>query len=138
MKRAFKTGFAILLVMSVVIGNIPFGTILVCVHADDIHGEKAVHLHYDQIPGQPCNDAPHGVRHENSGEGRRHFFLAPEIPIRTPSSSTRVLSPLLHCAIEPLETEADSIRNSRGSFIFDNPSFAALDTSFTHIIVLII
>ena len=66
MKRTLKTGFAILLVMSVVIGNIPFAAMMVCVHANDIHGEKAVHLHYGQLPGQPCHESADSAKVANA------------------------------------------------------------------------
>jgi len=138
MKGAFKTGFAILLMMSVVIGNIPFGTILVCVHANDIHGEKAVHLHYDQIPQQPCNDAPHGVRHGNSGEGRRHFSLAPETLITSQASFKRSLTLLPSVQLHSPEPTMGSPAGHRGGYGFYDPSFVFPDTAFINTTILII
>jgi len=138
MKRTLKTGFAILLVMSVVIGNIPFSTMTVCVHANDIHGEKAVHLHYGQLPGQPCDESPAGLSQPSSEEGRRHFSLALETLITSQASFKRSLSLLPSVQLHRPESTIGSPAGHRGGYRFYDPSFVFPDTAFINTTILII
>ena len=151
MKRTLKTGFAILLVMSVVIGNIPFAAMMVCVHANDIHGEKAVHLHYGQLPGQPCHESadsakvanattagPAGLSQSSSEEERRHFPLVPETLITSQASFKRALSLLSAAQRHSPESTINVSAGHRGGYRFYDPSFVFPDTVFINTTILII
>ena len=164
MKRTLKTGFAILLVMSVVIGNIPFAAMMVCVHANDIHGEKAVHLHYGQLPGQPCHESadsakvanatsrlrqsgecydgraagPVGLSQSSSEEERRHFPLVPETLITSQASFKRALSLLSAAQRHSPESTINVSAGHRGGYRFYDPSFVFPDTVFINTTILII
>ena len=92
MKRKLTAGIVISLIMCVVLGNGPFSAMTVCVHEDGGYGEKAVHLHYGQVPGQPCDESPQGPGYGTGEEGPRHFSLALEIPVNAQTSFKRVLS----------------------------------------------
>ncbi len=126
------------LILCFMLGSIPFRTILVCVHGEDFHGKQAVHLHYDQLPGQPCEDSSEGFNHGESGEGRRHFSLRLETINRSQPTFKRVLS--LRLPIQFRNMAAASV--SPGIFQ-EGPSFGQtssgfLDTSFTTTTILII
>jgi hypothetical protein len=76
MKRNLNTTLVMVLAMCLLLGNIPFGTMMVCVHAGEAHGEKAIHLHYGQLPGQPCDESPEGLSFRTAMPGRGIFPLA--------------------------------------------------------------
>ena len=138
MKRNLKTAIVTALVMCLVLGNVPFRAILVCVHGGGGHGEEKVHLHYGQLPGQPCHESPEGLTLSSGGEGRRHFSLDREILNKPQSSVNHALrlSPLTQHLVSGLvEKGSACIGRERP---FDEPSFIFLDTAFTPTTVLII
>ncbi len=138
MKRNLKTTLVMALAMCLLLGNVPFGTMMVCVHAGEAHGEETIHLHYGQLPGQPCDESPEGLTLSRGEAGPWHFFLGQETlnEVRpTVSRSLNHLVPALHPVWESVENGSANIR--RGS-PFDDPSFVFLDTAFTPTTVLII
>lgn len=137
MKAALKTGFMLCLVLSFVLGNMPVGTMLVCVHADNDPGEQRVHFHHGQLPGHPCDDAPKGFSHEDGSDARRHFALSSEIISAAGSNPKRVLNPVLPWPLKPAGTtpQKTGSPNSR----FNRNTFdTSLDTSVILTTVLII
>ena len=138
MKRKVTIGIAILLFMCVGLGNVPFRTMLVCVHGGGGHGEKTVHLHYGQLPGQPCHESPAGFSHTSSEEGRRHFSIALETLITSQASFKRTLSLLPSAQLRSPESTIGSPAGHRGGYRFYDPSFVFLDTAFINTTILII
>ena len=138
MKRNLNTTLVMVLAMCLLLGNIPFGTMMVCVHAGEAHGEKAIHLHYRQLPGQPCDEFPEELSLSHGDAGPRHFSLGQETfnEVRpTVCRSLNLLTPALHPVCESVE---DGPANIRSGSPFDDHSFVFLDTAFTPTTVLII
>ena len=126
----------ILLVMSVMLGNVPFRDMLVCVHEGG--GESAVHLHYGQLPGQSCDEPQAGFRHVAGDNGPRHFSLDLETFRNKKTSVKRVLNLLLPVQPHPSCSAAHWTGGRKGAVLFEDPSFLSLDTAFTHTTILII
>ncbi len=138
MNRILRSGLLISLVMSLVLGGVPLGAMTVCVHAGDVSGQKAIHLHYGQLPAQPCDDMPLGSAFGKHREGRRHFSLMVE---KLSPSRTR-LARLLDSPGPSLHQYAPKAAHAFGGngtqCTFDDPAFVFLDTAFTHTTILII
>ena len=138
MKRKLTAGLVISLIMCVVLGNGPFSAMMICVHEEGSHGEKAVHFHYGQLPGQPCDESPQGPSYGTGEEGPRHFSLSLEIPVNAQVSSKRVLS-LLPCArLHSPQTKVDPHAAIRGGHCFYDLAFVLPDPAFTNTTILII
>ncbi len=162
MKRRVTIGIAILLFMCVGLGNVPFRAMLLCVHGGGGHGEKTVHLHYGQLPGQPCHESvdsakvanatsrlrqsgydgraagPAGLSHTSSEEERRHFPLALETLITSQASFKRSLSLLPSAQLHSPESTIGSPAGHRSGYPFYDPSFVFPDTAFINTTILII
>ncbi len=138
MKRRVTIGIAVLLFMCVGLGNVPLRATLVCVHEGGGHGEKTVHLHYGQLPGQPCDESPAGLSPKTTGEGRRHFSLVLETLIASQSSFKRALSLLPSAPLHSPGSAMGSPAGSRGGYRFYDPSFVFLDTAFINTTILIV
>ena len=138
MKRKLTAGLVISLIMCVVLGNGPLSAMMICVHEDGSHGEKAVHFHYGQLPGQPCDESPKGAGYGAGEEGPRHFSLALEIPINAQTSFKRVLSLLPHARLHSPQAKVDPPAAIRGGHGFYDPAFVLSDPAFTNTTILII
>jgi hypothetical protein len=138
MKRRIRIGIAILLFMCVALGNVPLRAMLVCVHEGGGHGEKTVHLHYGQLPGQPCDESPAGLSQPSSEEGRRHFSLALETLITSQTSFKRTLSLLPSAPLHSPESTIGLSAGPRGGYRFYDPSSVLLGTVFANTTILII
>ena len=138
MKRRVTIGIAILLFMCVGLGNVPFRAMLVCVHGGGGHGEKTVHLHYGQLPGQPCHESPAGLSPTTREEGPRHFSLALETLIASQTSFKRTLSLLPSAQLHSPESTIGSPAGHRGGYRFYDPSFVFPDTAFINTTILIV
>ena len=151
MKRRLTIGIAILLFMCVGLGNVPFRAMLLCVHGGGGHGEKTVHIHYGQLPGQPCHESadsakvanattagPAGLSHTSSEEERRHFSLALETLITSQASFKRTFSLLPSALLHSPELTINLSAGPRGGYRFYDPSFVFLDTAFINTTILII
>ncbi len=138
MRRRVTIGTAILLFMCVGLGNLPFRAMLVCVHDGGGHGEKTVHLHYGQLPGQPCHESPAGLSHTTREEGRRHFSLSLETLITSQASFKRSLTLQPSAQLHSTEPTIGSPVGHRGGYRFYDPSFVFPDTAFINTTILII
>ena len=138
MNRSLKAVIVILLMMCVMLGNIPFRTMLLCVHSGGGHGEKAVHLHFGQLPGQPCEESLRGVHHVAGDEDHRHFSLAPETLMNGRTSPQRILSLLSSVRHFHSESTMDSPAFSHGRYGLNDPPFVFPDTAFTNTTILIL
>lgn len=138
MKRSLKAVIVVLLMMCVMLGNMPFGTMLLCVHSGGGHGEKAVHLHFGQLPGQPCEESPRGLQHVAGDEDRRHFSLAPEILMNGQTSPKRLLSLLSSVRRFHSESSIDPSTIAHGGYCLEDPSLLFPDAAFTSTTILII
>ena len=151
MKRRVTLGIAILLFMCVGLGNVPFRAMLVCVHDGGGHGEKTVHLHYGQLPGQPCDESadsakvanattagPAGLSHTAREEGRRHFSFSLETLITSQASFKRSLSLLPSAQLHSPPPTIGSPAGHRGGYRFYDPSFVFPDNAFINTTILII
>jgi len=151
MKRRVTIGIAIFLFMCVGLGNVPFRAMLLCVHGGGGHGEKTVHIHYGQLPGQPCHESadsakvanattagPAGLSPTTTEEERQHFSLALEILITSQGSFKRVLSLLPSVQLHSPESTIGSPAGPRGGYRFYDPSFVFPDTAFISTTILIV
>jgi hypothetical protein len=138
MKRRVTIGIVILMVMCVALVTVPFRAMLVCVHDGGGHGEKAIHLHYGQLPGYPCHESSPGLNHTAGAEGRRHFSLVFETLTHAQTSFKRVLSLLPPAQFHHLDAIINPPVGPQGGYGFYDPSFVFTDTPFTNTTILII
>lgn len=136
MKNRLTSGMVILVVMCVMLGNAPFRDMLVCVHGSG--GEKAVHLHYGQLPGQPCDESRTGLSQVATDEDRWHFSLDLETISNTQTSFKRALNLLSTARFHSSGFTMHSPAGTLGEYHFYDPSFVSLDTAFTTTTILII
>ncbi|MBW2708379.1 MAG: hypothetical protein JRD04_03695, partial [Deltaproteobacteria bacterium] len=129
---------AILLFMCVGLGNVPFRAMLLCVHGGGGHEGKTAHLHYGQLPGQPCHESSAGLSHTSSEEGRRHFPLTLETLISSQASFKRTLSLLPSAQRHSSESTINLSAGPRGGYRFYDPFFVFPDTAFINTTILII
>lgn len=138
MKRSLKAVIVVLLMMYVMLGNMPFRTMLLCVHSGGGHGEKAIHLHFGQLPGQPCEESPRGLQHVAGDEDRRHFSLASETLMNGQISPKRILSLLSSVRHFYSESTIDPSAIAYGRYCLNDPPVVFYDTAFTDTTILII
>ena len=138
MKRSLKAVIVVLLMMCVMLGSMPFRTILLCVHSGGGHGEKAVHLHFGQLPGQPCEESPRGLQHVAGDEDRRHFSLASETLMNGQTSPKRIFSLLSSVRHLRSESTIDPSTIAHGRYCLNDPPVVFHDTAFTDATILII
>ena len=139
MKHWVTIGIAILLFVCVGIGNVSLGAMLVCVHEGGDHGEKRVHLHYGQLPGQqPCHESPAGLNPAATEEDRRHFSLALETLIASQASFKRTLSLLSSVQVHCPESSIGPPAVPRGRSRFYDPAFVFPDTALISTTILIV
>ncbi len=136
MKNRLAVVVVSLLVMCVMLGNVPFRDMLVCVHGGG--GERVVHLHYGQLEGQLCDETRAGLNRVTTDEERWHFSLDLETISNTQTSFKRPLNMLSPSLLHSDGFAAHSPAGSRGGDFFNDPSFVPLDTAFTTTTILII
>ncbi|MCG6880595.1 MAG: hypothetical protein LJE96_15795 [Deltaproteobacteria bacterium] len=136
MKNRLAAVMVILLVMCVILGNVPFRNMLVCVHGGG--GERVVHLHYGQLEGQPCDETRAGLSRVTTDEERWHFSLDLETISNTQTSFKRPLNMLSPALLHSGGFATYSTAGSRGGYPFYDPSFVFLDPALTTTTILII
>ncbi len=136
MKNRLAAVLTILLVVSVTLGNVPFRDMLVCIHAAD--GERAIHLHYGQLRGQPCDETVTGLSRLTTDEDRWHFSLDLETVSKPQTSIKRFLKVVSAGCLQRGRLPVHSAVDGRSAYPFFDPSFVSLDTAFTHTTILII
>jgi len=138
MKRNLTAVIVLALVLCVILGNVPFRAMLVCVHGGGDHGEKAVHLHFDQLPGLPCHESSPGLTPATHEEGPRHFSLALETLTNVQTPFKRSLNLLPPVQVQPPRFTMHSPAGTRSGCPFFDPSFVFFDTAFSKTTILII
>jgi len=136
MKNRLAAVMVILLMMSVMLGNVPFRNMLVCVHGGG--GERVVHLHYGQLQGEPCDETGTGQSRVTTDEKRWHFSLDLETINNMQTAFKRPLNALSPAQLHNSGFAMYSPAGSRGDDSFDEASFVFLDTAFTTTTILII
>jgi hypothetical protein len=136
MKNRLAAVMVILLMMCVMLGNVPFRNMLLCVHGGG--GERVVHLHYGQLDGQPCDETRAGLNRVTTHEERWHFSLNLETISNTQTSIKRPLNMLSPALLQSGEFALYSSAGTRGGYPFYEPSFVFLDPAFTTTTILII
>lgn len=138
MKRRVTIGIAILMVMCLALGTLPSRAMMLCVHDGGGHGEKAVHLHYGQLPEYPCHESSSGLNHTAGEEERRHFSLVVETLTHGQISFKRVLSLLPPAQFHDLDAIISPPADTQGEHRSPNAPFVLTDTAFTHTTILIL
>jgi hypothetical protein len=136
MNNRLAAVMVILLMMSVMLGNVPFRNMLVCVHG--VGGERVVHLHYGQLEGELCDETGTGQSRVATDEKRWHFSLDLETIRDTQTSFKRPLNALSPSLLHNSGFAMYSPTGTRGDDSFYDASFVFLDPAFTTTTILII